>query len=83
MDWGLLRSKEKDKYGLRPIINYDPSFYYYAIVSDFFLRCTWILSVVLYLNNVPFVSTIGYGTCMGILELFRRWQWALIRIENE
>jgi len=73
MDWGLLRSKEPDKYGLRSIINYNQPFYYYAIASDFLLRCTWVLSVVLYLQDVQFISSIGYGTCMGLLELFRRW----------
>lgn len=73
MDWGLLRSKESDKYGLRPIINYNRYFYYYAIVSDLFLRCIWVLSVVLYLQDIQFISNISYGTCMGILELFRRW----------
>ncbi len=26
---------------------------------------------------------IRYGTFIGLLELFRRWQWSLIRIENE
>lgn len=83
MDWGLVRCKEEGKYGLRPVINYRPLFYYYAIVSDFFLRCTWVITAFIDLDGYPFLTGITYGTLIGVLELFRRWQWSLIRIENE
>lgn len=73
MDWGLVRSKEKDTYGLRPVITYKPIFYYYAIVSDFFLRCTWTITAFIDVNGYPWLTSIGYGTLIGILELFRRW----------
>jgi len=45
MDWGLCRTKEEGKYGLRDKINYHPYFYYYAIVSDFILRFFWIVPI--------------------------------------
>jgi len=45
MDWGLLRSKEAGKYGLREKINYHPYFYYYAIVSDLILRFFWVVTI--------------------------------------
>ena len=35
------------------------------------------------LDGYPFLTGITYGTLIGVLELFRRWQWSLIRIENE
>jgi len=45
MDWGLFRSNKRgdENRFLRPKINYSPSFYYWAIFSDFVLRYIWIL----------------------------------------
>jgi EXS family len=83
MDWGLVRCKEKGKYALRPTINYAPWFYYYCMVSDLLLRCTWTITAFIDLNGYPWLTGIGYGTLIGVLELFRRWQWSLVRIENE
>lgn len=42
MDWGLLRSKEKGKYALRPKLMYKNVFYYYAAVSNFLMRFAWL-----------------------------------------
>jgi hypothetical protein len=42
MDWGLLRSTEKGKYGLRPKIMYNEYFYYFAAVSNLVMRFAWI-----------------------------------------
>ena len=53
MDWGLCRSIEPGRYGLRSVINYDPSFYYYAIASDFVLRFTWIVRALIDVNSYP------------------------------
>ena len=83
MDWGLCRCSEPGKYGLRQVINYKPSFYYYAIVSDLLLRFTWIVRALIDVNSFPWFSGVWHGTFIGALELFRRWQWAIIRIENE
>ena len=46
MDWGLFRSFEKDKKYLRPKFLYPAWFYYYAMVSNFFLRFMWILGLI-------------------------------------
>ena len=46
MDWGLFRSFEKGKKYLRPKFLYPAWFYYYAMVSNFFLRFIWILSLI-------------------------------------
>ena len=83
MDWGLCRCKEEGKYALRPVINYNRDFYYYAMVSDLILRCTWTITAFIDVHGYPWLTSIGYGTLIGVLELFRRWQWSLIRIENE
>ncbi len=53
MDWGLVRCNQPGKYGLRAIINYSPVFYYYAIVSDFLLRFTWIARALVDVNTYP------------------------------
>lgn len=45
MDWGLLRSNEPGKKFLRPKLMYPAWFYYYAIISNFFLRFFWVLGL--------------------------------------
>ena len=45
MDWGLFRQNEpgaKNRF-LRAKINFSPSFYYWAIFSDFILRYNYLL----------------------------------------
>ena len=51
MDWGLLRSKETGKLFLRPKILLPRWFYYYAIISNFFLRFAWI--AVIFSSSMP------------------------------
>lgn len=46
MDWGLLRSYEPGKKYLRPKLMYPVWFYYYAMISNFFLRFAWLLSLI-------------------------------------
>lgn len=83
MDWGLWRTTEKGKWGLRSVITYPVWFYWYGIVSDAVLRLLWIPAVFLDGNTTPWITTIGYGTLLAVLELWRRWTWSLLRIENE
>jgi len=83
IDWGLFRCKEKEKYLLRPILTYTPAFYYYGVISDLLLRLTWLPVVFLSPKQTPWITSIGYGTLIGVLELWRRWTWSLLRIENE
>jgi len=83
MDWGLFNSTEKDTFALRPTLTFSKPFYYYAIVINFVLRCTFTITMFLDVNNYAYLTTIGYGTLIGVLELYRRWIWSLIRIENE
>jgi len=74
---------KKMKYGLRQIIAFSSWFYYWAIVSDLVLRLTWCISVPLNPVDYPWVRSVKYATFIALLELFRRWQWSLLRIENE
>ena len=34
-------------------------------------------------NGYPWLTSIGYGTIIALLELYRRWFWSILRIENE
>jgi hypothetical protein len=83
MDWGLWRSKEKETYGLRSVLTFPKWFYYYGIVSDLVLRCLWLPVVFLDPKKTPWITSIGYGTLLALLELWRRWTWAILRVENE
>jgi hypothetical protein len=84
MDWGLLRSQEPGKKYLRNKIMYPAWFYYYAMISNLFLRFFWILGLIpgsdfeKWFNDAQVMLFI-----LTVAEGFRRTQWALIRIENE
>lgn len=45
MDWGLWRCFKKGKWGLRDKISYDPKFYYFAIMTNCFLRFFWLFTI--------------------------------------
>jgi hypothetical protein len=83
MDWGLLRSTKSGKWGIRDKFLLPAWFYYYAVVSNLFLRFFWILPLLSVfmpgwiLNTQLLIVTICFA------ELFRRAQWAIIRLENE
>ncbi len=83
MDWGLLRSFKKGTWGLRPKHLLPAWFYYYATVSNTLLRLLWILPLISIFMPGWVLSTqlLIIIICLG--ELFRRAQWAIIRLENE
>lgn len=84
MDWGLLRTKEPGRYGLRDKLNYPTWFYYYAIVSDLILRFTWLITIMPLGNpNSAFNNFQVMSFILILSECFRRAQWSLIRVENE
>lgn len=83
MDWGLLRCTEVDKYALRPVINYSAIFYYYAMVMNFLIRFVWLVPAFVDTRNYPYMTSLSYITAIALLELYRRWFWSLLRIENE
>ncbi len=85
MDWGLLRSREPGKWGLRPKIKYPNYFYYTALVINAMLRFVWLLT--LSWPNEWFAGWFGkfHGLyfLLAFLEAYRRAQWAIFRVENE
>jgi len=83
MDWGLWRTTKRDRYGLRDTITFPIWFYYYGIVTDLGFRLLWMITVFASPKDLPWTTTIGYGSVLALLELWRRWTWSLLRIENE
>lgn len=83
MDWGLFNSTQSETFALRPVITYSRPFYYFAIILNLVLRCTFTITMFIPVNNYLWLTSIGYGTLIGVMELFRRWVWSLLRIENE
>ena len=72
MDWGLLRCNEPGKRFLRPKFLLPRWFYYYAIISNFFLRFAWIIALFmsqmpLWVHNTQLIVTI-----LCLAEGFRR-----------
>ena len=84
MDWGLMRSREKGKFGLRSKITFSRWYYYFAMVTDLLLKFTWIFTFIepKKLENF-FYSLNFYILFLEILEGLRRTQWVLLRVENE
>ena len=79
MDWDLGQIRSKNFY-LRDKLMYPKYYYYWTIVTNFFLRFTWIYNI--------FISTGIAGDLIKIfifsfLEIFRRIQWTFFRVENE
>ena len=76
MDWGLARKGSKNIF-LRDNILYPPKYYYFAIIVNVILRLTW-LNIFLEIKNDEVKVFI-----LSILEVYRRSQWSLFRVENE
>ena len=80
MDWGLLR----DKRLLRSKILYPPIYYYFSSFTNFILRFVWILGFFpSYWWPDSFKSVQGLTFTLALLEIYRRAQWSLFRLENE
>lgn len=69
-------------YGLRPARYFHSAkIYYYAIVIDLLLRCTWSFKLSPHLDH--FNDLEGGIFLMEILEVARRWMWIFLRVETE
>ncbi|GAM22634.1 hypothetical protein SAMD00019534_058090 [Acytostelium subglobosum LB1] len=56
--------------------------YYYAIISDFFLRFAWTLTITPLQFNIGINNEL-FVTILATVELIRRFTWASFRVENE
>ncbi|KAL6927803.1 hypothetical protein ACO0SA_004426 [Hanseniaspora valbyensis] len=94
LDFSLLQSWDKNTFGLRKTLllcksrnwetnKYDSwkekSFYYFAIVEDFILRFNWVVYFIFPKNIQQNAMT---SIFMAFMEMFRRFIWIILRIEN-
>lgn len=80
-DWGLGRS-DSQHIGLRNVLVYPEWFYYTAIVGNLVLRISWVtLLAPSYWGDGLRSSSVVF--VLALFEAFRRFIWAIIRMENE
>ncbi|KND02878.1 uncharacterized protein SPPG_01959 [Spizellomyces punctatus DAOM BR117] len=80
-DWGLLQKNKYHKY-LRKVIVYPPWLYMTSIGVNFLLRLSWVF--LLSPNNWGVFNDARILIYVqALLELFRRFMWSIIRMENE
>ena len=85
-DWGLLdpacRSFSAAHPFLRPTLTLPPLYYYFAIVSNLVLRVSWVFSISPTYWGSP-IPVDYFKSIIFSLEIIRRQQWNLLRLENE
>ena len=80
IDWGLMQEPNL----LRDRVKFPTFFYYQAIVTNLLLRFVWVVPLVMVSSEeYCWFKSFECATILALAELFRRWQWALLRIENE
>jgi hypothetical protein len=85
MDWGLFREvdNKENKYLLRKKLMYPSRYYYTAMTVNFILRLIWFLNFV----DLGMIDKVAESEIknlfFSVLEVFRRIQWSLFRVENE
>jgi xenotropic and polytropic retrovirus receptor 1 len=72
MDWGLLRSRKRTRWGLRNKIMYPPHYYYFAIFTNLILRFSWVLSTSLIDEKEIFGDFEGIYFALSFFEAYRR-----------
>ena len=80
VDWGLFRVNNNHLF-LRDKITYPKFTYYIAIVTDGILRYLWSFNLFLYHIPTEYDELYNFGT--AILEIIRKIQWIIFRLENE
>ncbi|XP_074606111.1 solute carrier family 53 member 1-like [Acropora palmata] len=79
MDWGLMQPNHGF---LRAKLMFKHlSFYYFALISDLFLRLSWILTVSV--GEAGLFHSEVLTALLAVLEVFRRFIWNFLRVENE
>ncbi|XP_075157384.1 solute carrier family 53 member 1-like [Haematobia irritans] len=80
-DFSLFEKFSGKNIFLRDQIIYPAKFYYFVIVENLILRFFWVISMFMTVRW----SVSGYimDTLAGIMEIFRRYLWNYIRLENE
>jgi hypothetical protein len=83
IDWGLCRTFAKGKWGLRKKTHYPNAVYYAGICIDFLGYWLWLVTAFINDGEGTFWSSFFWLKFFIFVQLFRRWFWCLIRVENE
>ena len=84
MDWGLCRTFEKGKWGLRKKLHFPTYYYYGGIFIDFSGYWFWLITAFIDDQSEGTIwKTWVWDKFFIFVQLFRRWFWCLIRVENE
>ena len=78
LDWGLARKNNKN-FLLREKITYPRLFYYISIIYNIIISTTWTWNFI----HIKSTLTEWKNLLTCTLEIFKRFFWVLIRIENE
>eukprot|EP00696_Hemimastix_kukwesjijk_P008245 gnl/Hemi2/20436_TR6785_c0_g3_i1.p1 gnl/Hemi2/20436_TR6785_c0_g3~~gnl/Hemi2/20436_TR6785_c0_g3_i1.p1 ORF type:complete len:591 (+),score=178.57 gnl/Hemi2/20436_TR6785_c0_g3_i1:510-2282(+) len=81
-DWGL-GDRSARNWFLRDKLIFPPAAYYYVIFSNMILRFGWALSITPSLAVSLGFAPFSFVTLISLLELFRRAQWSVFRLEKE
>lgn len=70
---------------LRDKVRYPFKFYYFAIITNTILRFTWLLEIFEWFKwKEPWDWRAQWLIAgLAFLEMYRTFQWALLRVENE
>eukprot|EP01095_Lingulamoeba_sp_RSL-Kostka_P002199 TRINITY_DN13073_c0_g1_i1.p1 TRINITY_DN13073_c0_g1~~TRINITY_DN13073_c0_g1_i1.p1 ORF type:complete len:685 (+),score=169.74 TRINITY_DN13073_c0_g1_i1:122-2176(+) len=83
MDWGLGRVKSKNFFLRDKLIFKDRKwFYYYCMVSNFFFRFFWTITITQFPLDIGIQPEV-LNLLAASIEIIRRFTWAILRIENE
>ncbi|KAJ7269846.1 EXS-domain-containing protein [Mycena rebaudengoi] len=77
MDWSIFRPHARNLL-LRQDLLYSQPLYYFAIASNTVIRFLWVLYIPRKGPDMMLRSSF-----VGFLEVLRRWQWNVYRLENE
>jgi hypothetical protein len=82
MDWALLQKNDRHKF-LRKYLSFEPARNYYIIcVANLVMRLSWILTL-----SPNIIALFGNSNILtlvtGMVEIFRRGIWNLLRVEKE
>ena len=78
IDWSLGNKNSKNKF-LRDKLVYKKNFYYFAIISNIIARILWVWHYAKLKEKYEEWKILF----LTLLEIARRTQWCIIRIENE
>ncbi|BFG16720.1 hypothetical protein CerSpe_029940 [Prunus speciosa] len=81
VDWGLLRTKSKNKYLRDRLLVSHKIIYFAAMVLNVVLRLAWMQLVLEFKLSTVHKMTIS--TIIAFLEVIRRGIWSFFRLENE